>query len=69
MSDSQYSNRRRRHLERNKLDLLRALAGDLAPRDAQDPMVCPFFSLARSKPLSLPTSARAISAQQHGAGK
>ena len=69
MSDSQYSNRRRRHLERNKLDLLRALAGDLAPRDAQGPMAYPFFSLAQSKPLSLPTSARAISGQQHGAGE
>ena len=68
MSDSQYSNRRRRHLERNKLDLLRALAGDLAPRDAQDPMAYPFFSLVQSKPLS-PTSARASSGQQHGAGE
>jgi plasmid replication initiation protein len=68
MSDSQYSNRRRRHLERNKLDLLRALAGDLAPRHAQDPMAYPFFSLAQSKPLS-PTSARPSSGQQHGAGE
>lgn len=69
MSDSQYSNRRRRHLERDKLDLFRALAGDLAPRDAQDPLLCPFFSLARSKPLSLPTSASPSSGQQHGAGE
>ena len=68
MSDSQYSNRRRRHLERDKLDLLRALAGDLAPRHAQDPMVCPFFPVAQSEPLS-PTSARASSGQQHGAGE
>jgi plasmid replication initiation protein len=68
MSDSQYSNRRRRHSERNELDLFRALAGDLALRDAQDPMACPFFSLAQSKPLS-PTSARASSGQQHGASK
>ena len=68
MSDSQTSNRRRRYSERNGLDLFRALAGDLAPRHAQDPMAYPFFSFAQSKPLS-PTSARAVSGQQHGAGK
>ena len=68
MSDSQYSNRRRRHSERNELDLFCALAGDLAPRDAQDPMAYPFFSLAQSKPLSS-TSARDVSGQRHGAGK
>ena len=68
MSDSQYSNRRRRHSGRDKLDLFRALAGDLAPRDAQDPMACPFFPVAQSEPLS-PTSARAVSGPQHGASK
>ncbi len=35
--------------EREKLDLFRALPGDLAPRDAQDLMAYPFFSLAKSK--------------------
>jgi plasmid replication initiation protein len=36
-------------LERDQLDLFRALPGDLAPRDAQDLMAYPFFSLAKSK--------------------
>jgi plasmid replication initiation protein len=41
---------RRRHVsEREQLDLFRALPGDLAPRDAQDLMAYPFFSLAKSK--------------------
>ena len=35
--------------ERNQLELFRALPGDLAPRDAQDLMAYPFFSLAKSK--------------------
>jgi plasmid replication initiation protein len=35
--------------EREQLDLFRALRGDLAPRDAQDLMGYPFFSLAKSK--------------------
>ncbi|MGY3451970.1 plasmid replication initiation protein [Bradyrhizobium sp. USDA 4353] len=41
-----------RHLrksERAQLDLFRALPGDLAPRDAQDLMAYPFFSLAKTK--------------------
>src|ERR1700749_1800337 len=41
----------RRHLtrsERKQLELFRALPGDLAPRDAQDLMAYPFFSLAKS---------------------
>lgn len=40
----------RRHLrsERDQLELFRALPGDLAPRDAQDLMAYPFFSLAKS---------------------
>ena len=40
-----------RRREREQLDLFRALPGDLAPRDAQDLMAYPFFSLAKSKRL------------------
>src|ERR1700720_4945814 len=40
---------RRHRSEREQLDLFRALPGDLAPRDAQDLMAYPFFSLAKSK--------------------
>jgi plasmid replication initiation protein len=36
-------------LRGNLLELFRALPGDLAPRDAQDLMAYPFFSLAKSK--------------------
>lgn len=36
-------------LERAQLDLFRSIPGDLAPRDAQDLMAWPFFSLAKSK--------------------
>ena len=32
-----------------QLDLFRAVRGDIAPRDAQDLMSWPFFSLAKSK--------------------
>ncbi|MFA6232270.1 MAG: replication initiator protein A [Rhodanobacter sp.] len=35
--------------ERVQLDLFRALPGDMAPRDAQDLMAYPFFSLAKSR--------------------
>ncbi|QDL93185.1 replication initiator protein A [Paroceanicella profunda] len=35
--------------ERGQLDLFRALPGDFAPRDAQDLMAYPFFSLAKSR--------------------
>jgi len=38
-----------RSQEREQLDLFRALPGDLAPRDAQDLMAYPFFSLAKRK--------------------
>ncbi|MFN8681345.1 replication initiator protein A [Paracoccus sp. P2] len=41
--------RRRSLSERGQLDLFRALPGDFAPRDAQDIMAYPFFSLAKSK--------------------
>ena len=34
--------------ERQQLELFRALPGDLAPRDAQDLMAYPFFSLAKT---------------------
>src|SRR5262249_58908425 len=33
--------------ERDQLELFRALPGDLAPRDAQDLMAYPFFSLSK----------------------
>lgn len=35
--------------ERLQLDLFRSVPGDVAPRDAQDLMAWPFFSLAKSK--------------------
>jgi plasmid replication initiation protein len=35
--------------EREQLEIFRSLPGDLVPRDAQDLMVYPFFSLAKSK--------------------
>jgi plasmid replication initiation protein len=35
--------------EREQLEMFRALPGDMAPRDAQDLMAYPFFSLAKSK--------------------
>ncbi|MFV0514300.1 MAG: replication initiator protein A [Jhaorihella sp.] len=40
--------RRRALSERGQLDLFRALPGDFAPRDAQDLMAYPFFSLSKS---------------------
>ena len=43
--------RRKPPSERDQLDLFRALPGDLAPRDSQDLMAYPFFSLANSKRL------------------
>src|SRR5258707_8266382 len=39
---------RPRH-EREQLELFRALPGDLAPRDSQDLMAYPFFSLSKSR--------------------
>ena len=38
--------------QREQLDLFRALPGDMAPRDAQDLMAYPFFSLAKSRRLA-----------------
>ncbi|MCK1738380.1 replication initiator protein A [Bradyrhizobium sp. 138] len=49
MSDGNSLARGRRQSERNQLELFRALPGELAPRDAQDLMAYPFFSLAKSK--------------------
>src|ERR1700751_5859057 len=42
------SARHRTRSEREQLELFRALPGDLAPRDAQDLMAYPFFSLAKT---------------------
>jgi len=42
------STRHRPRSEREQLELFRALPGDLAPRDAQDLMAYPFFSLAKT---------------------
>src|SRR6202042_1074526 len=39
----------KRGSERDQLDLFHALPGDLAPRDAQDLMAYPFFSLSKSR--------------------
>jgi plasmid replication initiation protein len=41
--------RRKSRSERNQLELFRDLPGDLAPRDAQDLMAYPFFSIAKTK--------------------
>lgn len=40
--------RHRPSLERGQLDLFRALPGEFAPRDAQDLMAYPFFSLSKT---------------------
>ena len=42
------TSRRRSFSERGQLELFHALPGDLAPRDAQDLMAYPFFSLSKS---------------------
>ena len=42
------SSHHRPRSEREQLELFRALPGDLAPRDAQDLMAYPFFSLAKT---------------------
>ena len=42
------SSRHRSRSEREQLELFRALPGDLKPRDAQDLMAYPFFSLAKT---------------------
>lgn len=58
--------------EREQLELFRALPGELAPRDAQDLMAYPFFSLAKSKrtaPIDFRTGQIAIKVEataEHG---
>lgn len=58
--------------ERAQLDLFRALPGDMAPRDSQDLMAYPFFSLSKSrrtKPIDFRTSGvtvRVEGTQEHG---
>ncbi|MDP2141386.1 MAG: replication initiator protein A [Gammaproteobacteria bacterium] len=58
--------------EREQLDLFRALPGDMAPRDAQDLMAYPFFSLAKSRrtaPIdfrSAGVTVRVEGTQEHG---
>lgn len=49
--------RHRTRSEREQLELFRALPGDLAPRDAQDLMAYPFFSLAKN-PRTIPIDFR-----------
>jgi hypothetical protein len=58
--------------EREQLDLFRALPGDMAPRDSQDLMAFPFFSLAKSRrtaPIDFRASSvtiRVEGTQEHG---
>ncbi len=62
----------RTHTEREQLELFRAIPGDLAPRDAQDLMAYPFFSLAkthRTTPIDFRAGAVAIRVEavpEHG---
>ena len=64
--------RHRESAAREQLDLFRALPGDLAPRDSQDLMAYPFFSLAKSKRLAPidfragPISIRVEAVPEHG---
>src|SRR6185312_3446250 len=64
--------RHRTRSEREQLELFRALPGDLAPRDAQDLMSYPFFSLAkthRTKPIDFRMNEIAIRVEavaEHG---
>jgi plasmid replication initiation protein len=59
MSSTALPSRQRPLQEREQLDLFRALPGDMAPRDSQDLMAYPFFSLASPSGSSPSTSARA----------
>lgn len=58
--------------ERVQLDLFRALPGDMAPRDSQDLMAYPFFSLSKSRrttPIDFRTTGvtvRVEGTQEHG---
>ena len=49
MSSPSLPLRQRPAQHREQLDLFRALPGDIAPRDSQDLMAFPFFSLAKSR--------------------
>lgn len=49
MPDVKFSKVSGSRSERRQLDLFRSRPGDLAPRDAQDLMAYPFFSLAKSR--------------------
>ena len=49
MSSPSLPLRQRPAQQREQLDLFRALPGDMAPRDSQDLMAFPFFSLAKSR--------------------
>ncbi len=53
MSSPSPPSRQRISQEREQLDLFRALPGDMAPRDSQDLMAFPFFSLAKSRRTAL----------------
>ena len=61
--------RRKCRSERNQLELFRALPGDLAPRDAQDLMAYPFFSLAKSKRVVPAASPLLLDQRMEGDGR
>ena len=72
MSSPALPSRQRPVPEREQLDLFRALPGDMAPRDSQDLMAFPFFSLAKSRrtaPIDFRASGitiRVEGTQEHG---
>lgn len=72
MSSPALPSRQRPLPEREQLDLFRALPGDMAPRDSQDLMAFPFFSLAKSRrtaPIDFQASGvtiRVEGTQEHG---
>ena len=75
MSSPSLPPRQRPSQEREQLDLFRALPGDIAPRDNQDLMAYPFFSLAKSRrtaPIDFRTSGVTIRVEgtaEHGIAK
>src|SRR5260221_238490 len=72
MSSPALPMRQRPMQEREQLDLFRALPGDMAPRDSQDLMAFPFFSLTKSRrvaPIDFRASGitiRVEGTQEHG---
>lgn len=58
--------------ERQQLDLFRALPGRMAPRDAQDLLSWPFFSLSKSRRIqpidfrTIEVTIRVEATQEHG---